>query len=652
MKDRTLGIIGGIVLLIALLSPLMRSRSHKVEKVFGAADKLFEQGNYSGAIDKYNEVIVEATKREVKPRKGGRDFVAFANYKITDCYVQLAEKHRDIRYYESAIIHIEEINPTTISTQHQEELPDLWGHLLFFKIGLANYELENYEIARSAFNILLKSFRDSEFADNARLYTADSLVKEAEVLIESYRYATAISVLKKARAVAPRHKGIHYNLGKAYLGSGKLSLAKNAIREALKRDPAYQSARQLLKTIEQQYYDSGLSYRRNGKFSQAIREFKEVIILDKELNWGRKTFREAYYHLGVAYFELGDFEKAKTAATDALSISRNYYAAFTLQRNATNHINYKHGLTHLKNWRYRQAISIFKEIVKSDSAFTEAYYNLGRAYLGDDNLEEAEKAARKAFNQNHPSARQLLQEIKWKCYNLGLNLLRNKKNHEAAKTKFTKAIALDKELNKGRKTFKEAYYNLGLVYFGLGEFDKAKEAATDALSIGNYQAARHLQRNATNHINYEQGLVYLKNLQYKQAISAFRKVVNSDSSFTKAYYNLGKAYLADNNLEEAEAAARKAFIQNYTSANQLLQQIQKKHYDIGLDLLEKGKYAIAVNHIKKAIELGMKSKKGYTNLAIAYVGLGEFRLAKNAARTALRIDPDYEPALQILNSID
>ena len=54
MNPRILGAIGGIALLIALLSPLMRSRSHKVEKIFGAAEKLFEQGNYIRAIDKYN----------------------------------------------------------------------------------------------------------------------------------------------------------------------------------------------------------------------------------------------------------------------------------------------------------------------------------------------------------------------------------------------------------------------------------------------------------------------------------------------------------------------------------------------------------------------------------------------------------------------
>ena len=439
MKDRILGIMGGIVLIIALLSPLMRSKSHKVEKIFGAAEKLFDQGNYIGAIDKYNEVIAKAIGRDAKVGKGGKDFVAFANYNITICYVQLAEQHRDIQYYKSAITHIEEINPTTISTQHQEELPDLWGHLLFFKIGLANYELENYEIARSAFNILLKNFPNSEFTDNAKLYIADSWVKEAEVLIKNYRYSTAISVLKKARTSAPGHKAIHYNLGKAYLRGGKLSLAKNAVREALKRDPAYQSARQLLKTIKEKYYDLGLSYQRSGKFFLAVSKFKEVIILDKELNWGRKTFKEAYYYLGKAYFELGEFEKAKQAATEALSIYLNYQDARRLQRNAANHINYKQGLAYLRNRQHKQAISKFKEVVNNDRTFTAAHYNLGKAYFEDGNFEDAENAATKAYNQKILTRPPTLQEIKQKYYDIGFDLLIRKKKYKEATVKLKKS---------------------------------------------------------------------------------------------------------------------------------------------------------------------------------------------------------------------
>ncbi len=653
MNDRILAIIGGIALVIALLSPFIRSDSRKVKGLFEKADKLFVQEDYAQAIAKYKEAIDESIKRDVEFNKD-KDFVAFANYKIAVSYTKLAEQFSDdIRYYYgTALEHIEEIKPTITATKHQQELPSLWGHLLN-ELGLQNYELEDYEASRRAFRTLLNGFPDSQFRDNARFHIADSLVKEAEVLIRKSRYFTAVSILKEAETVTPEYKAVHYNLGKAYLGSGKLEFAKNAVREALRRDPNYYAARRLLDTIRQTHYSLGLSHQNEGKYNQAIREFNRVIALDKEINRGIRTFKEAYYHLGVVYFELGEFEKAKQAATNALSIYLNYQDARSLQKNATNHINYEQGLAYLKNRQYKRAISKFKEVVNNDMAFTVAHYNLGRAYFEDGNFEDAEKAARKAYNQKYSSARQLLQQIKRKYYDIGFDLLIRKKKYEEATVKLKKVIVLDKEVNAGRKTFKEAYYYLGRVYFELGEFEKAKQAATEALSIyRNYQDAKHLERNATNHINYERGLAYLKNGQYKRAISKFKEVINSDSTFTVAHYNLGKAYLWDNKLEDAENAAKKAYSQNYWPARQLLQQIQKKHYDTGLDLLENDRYVPAVNHLKKAIKLGMKSKKVYTNLAVAYVRLGEFGLAKNAAKAALRIDPNYRLALQILNSID
>ena len=653
MNYRILGIIGGIALVVALLFPLIGRDHQKIKGLFEAADKVFVQGDYLNAIDKYKETITEATKRNFKPGKGDKDFVAFANYKIAVSYTKLAEKYNTVRYYASAISHIKEINPTTTNTQHQEQLPNLWEHLLFYEIGLENHESGNFKVAQNAFNILLKGFPNSEFTDHARSHFTNSLVKEAESLIKWSHYSKAINLLKEARTRAPESKVVHYTLGKAYFADNKLTLAKNAVREALKRDSAYHTARQLLKTIKDKHYNLGLSYQRSGKSNQAIREFKEAITLDKELNWSRKTFKEGYYHLGIAYFELGDFERAKQAATEALSIHRNYQDAKRLQRRATNHINYEQGLAYLKNRQYKRAISKFKEVVNSDSTFTVAHYNLATAYLGDNKLIDAENAAKKAYSQNYSPARHLLQQINQKYYDIGFDLLIKKKKYKDATVILKKVITLDKEVNAGRKKFKEAYYYLGRAYYELGDFERAKQAATEALSIShNYQVAKNLQRNATNYINYERGLAYLRNGQYKQAILAFKKVVISDSTFTEAHYYLGKAYLADNNPENAEHAAKKASNQNYLPARQLLQQIKQKYYDTGLNALERGRYTEAVPHIKKAVELGMKSKKAYTNLAIAYAGSGEFELAKRAAKAALRIDPDYPPALQVLNSID
>ena len=68
MNPRILGIIGGLALIVALLSPFMMGSSKKVEQLFQSAEDLYGQADYEGAIAKYTEALEESTKRGVKPK--------------------------------------------------------------------------------------------------------------------------------------------------------------------------------------------------------------------------------------------------------------------------------------------------------------------------------------------------------------------------------------------------------------------------------------------------------------------------------------------------------------------------------------------------------------------------------------------------------
>ena len=55
MNPRILGIIGGLALIVALLSPFMMGSSKKVEQLYPILLKtLYGQADYEGAIDKYH----------------------------------------------------------------------------------------------------------------------------------------------------------------------------------------------------------------------------------------------------------------------------------------------------------------------------------------------------------------------------------------------------------------------------------------------------------------------------------------------------------------------------------------------------------------------------------------------------------------------
>ena len=53
MEDRTLGIIGGIVLFLALLSPLVMESRTKIEKLYTEAEALHNRNDFKAAIEKY-----------------------------------------------------------------------------------------------------------------------------------------------------------------------------------------------------------------------------------------------------------------------------------------------------------------------------------------------------------------------------------------------------------------------------------------------------------------------------------------------------------------------------------------------------------------------------------------------------------------------
>ena len=48
MNPRILGIIGGLALVVALLSPFMMGSSKKVEQLFQDAEDLYGQADYEG----------------------------------------------------------------------------------------------------------------------------------------------------------------------------------------------------------------------------------------------------------------------------------------------------------------------------------------------------------------------------------------------------------------------------------------------------------------------------------------------------------------------------------------------------------------------------------------------------------------------------
>ena len=74
-------------------------------------------------------------------------------------------------------------------------------------------------------------------------------------------------------------------------------------------------------------------------------------------------------------------------------------------------------------------------------------------------------------------------------------------------------------------------------------------------------------------------------------------------------------------------------------------------YDLGVTYLHAQQYKAAIDEFKKAIVLDPNYKEAHHGLGLAHLKMGSLGEAKRAAEAALRIDPYYQPAHQLLDAI-
>jgi Tfp pilus assembly protein PilF len=135
---------------------------------------------------------------------------------------------------------------------------------------------------------------------------------------------------------------------------------------------------------------------------------------------------------------------------------------------------------------------------------------------------------------------------------------------------------------------------------------------------------------------YHKGQKEFKEGDYLDAVTEFKKAVEMDGKYFKAYYALGRSYDKLNKTKEAEEAYEEALKINPKSL--------PAREALGINYFHQKKFDEAEKHLKEARTLGSK-------VAEVYYGLGEIEQREHACRTAiiafnqaLKLDPDYMPA--------
>ena len=407
MNPRILGIIGGLALLVALLSPFMMGSSKKVEQLYNSAEDLYAQADYVGAIDKYTEALEESTKRGVKTEVIDKDFNTLANYKIGVCYTRLAEQSGDVNHYDTAIAYIEKVAPTATIPKHQEGLTYLWGHILYrteqyelaepkfmqlienfpnslsvenawYTIGQLNYKLENYEKSRQAFKSVLDGFPNSDFKDDAQYFIAQSFLNEANYE-QSYQEFDKIAT-EEYKNYAELQAEAMYKAAFSLNQLGRDDEAIGRYTNFIAQFPENQ-------LVTGAYFDQGAIYARQKDYDNARVNYELALqnTADRELQ------AEIQSAIGRTYYDQGDYENAIVSYNKLLEeYPESEFIADAKLGIADSHFN-------LDNWS--EATAAYERVINEhpDSGDFIPYcsYQIGEAYykLGSNQRKAGETEA-------------------------------------------------------------------------------------------------------------------------------------------------------------------------------------------------------------------------------------------------------------------
>jgi tetratricopeptide (TPR) repeat protein len=639
MNTRIWGIIGGVVLVLALLSPLVLGSAQKVERLFEAAEALSERSDYEGAIEKYKAALKESKKLGAKTERIDKDFTTLANLKIAQCYYELAENSSDDRHYQSALTHIKKVESKAQVPKHQEELTYLCAEILY-KTGDLNQ-------ADSKFSRLVEKFPNSRWVPkalytigdiNARQENDDEALRSFQKLVNEFPHSEFKEKAEEhiAKLLPPDHpdppRPDPDGQDKALLDEASDSKQQDKVHDAY----------QLYTDLITQFPDS--KYVTDAYVAKA-----EIHLEAEDYVNARANYEEAMYSTDDEEQKIEIYKKYQ------LTYLVPVYADETRQHSSSDELFVKARLFR-KEERWLEAAEIYEQLANSDLSAedtVEALYWAGRCYhkaaLTDPNLLNKSVNAFKRFIGNYSNRMHTIEAYyyltlvyvdwaqksgnrsKWQpvidtveeanrrytdsgeVRNRGwlsrMQELKERAIQELDNSSDPEPVP-DPEPIPGPEPLPEmVYVDQGYIHLGRGELEEATKKARQALNIDpNYQRAHQLS-SAIKETYYGRGWTFFDEEQYNRAIAEFRNAINIDSDFKEAHCHLGVIYI------------------------------------------EQERYTEAIKALKEAINIDEKFKEAHFNLALAHLELGEFEDATNAANDALEIDPNYEPARMLIEFI-
>ena len=281
----------------------------------------------------------------------------------------------------------------------------------------------------------------------------------------------------------------------------------------------------------------------NKNYEVTIGLFKKAIRADSK-------FWEAYYNLGIIYFNNRDYDNALKQFDIIISSLPNFEKPY-----------FGRGLIYLRKEQYDKAMADFTKVTKFNPNDYKPYYYLGVANIERKKFTEAKKNLDKSIELNPDYANSY--------YQLG-NIHFIVKKYRAAIPQYKRALEIDPENYEAHQKLGESYYRVQTYYSAYSEFKKILAVypndpeANFMLGITAYKqavlgelieaflemfdpnvAAEQRERNKMSGNTRERREVY------KEMADAFRRAQNARKNFLEATFNLALTYDEMNKLDSA-----------------------------------------------------------------------------------------------------
>ncbi len=213
------------------------------------------------------------------------------------------------------------------------------------------------------------------------------------------------------------------------------------------------------------------------------------------------------------------------------------------------------GFLKTKQGNLEEAELVFQKALNLWPDYPEANASLGAVYLKYNAYEKAYPYLKKALTLN-PN----LADVK---NNLGGYFLLFKHNLDSAAHYFERAIEND-------SLFADAFINLANVYLQQSKLEAANLISNHALSIAPEYASAH----------FLAGNVHFKKASFKKCIFHYQQSLRLNPALYEIHYNLGRAHLFLNDIEQAKLSLKKLEPHNVKLATLLKELIRDKSHHI------------------------------------------------------------------------